>query len=136
MENLISNGIADVPIIIYEQFKSKQSLFDYIKHPVILEMFYSRTRHFHILPPEPSKFVMLDDTKFDDGEWLIDVGNWLWRYSPKYHRISHLYSMRTGISACGKENIRNIPSFDLFSNYGNIKKCKLCLRTTIGRIIK
>lgn len=127
-----SGDIMSAPISIEGEYY-------YITNPVILEMFYSRMHHVQLIPRKPAdKFITLDDSDFAGGKWTIEAKpfEYLWRYNPEFHNIPHLYSMETGISCCGKENIRNIPSEDMFPNYGYINKCKLCLRTKIGRVIK
>lgn len=166
------------PISIMDPYEHNAFL-TYIKHPVILEMFYSTEKHFKIIPDESNKFFLLDGSDFAKSDYVFPVVDvpepthtqkmlyehkqlsirilevfkklddekkqnfkeildreFRWMYEVDYHNIPHLYNQSTGISMCGKENIRNIPLTELFPNEGYINKCKLCLRTKIGRILK
>jgi len=151
METFIANRLTGVPISIYEPFKRKQSVFDYIKHPVILEMCDDRDhndRQFVVKLEDDNKFFMLDGSDFNKSDYVIEnnpdpvvekrlelLKNYKWIQIFSF--VPHLYNLTTETSCCGKAELLGYDTKQmelLPSEYK--RKCKLCLRTYIGRMMQ
>lgn len=80
-------------------------------------------------------FLNLDSEMQNYYKEIIE-SEFKWLYEVDVHNIPHLYNIRTGISCCGKSRATNTTQMDLFSDELYKRKCKLCLGTKIGRILK